>query len=169
LTPNQKFFNYVQIFTRSFAFPLETEGCRFALCLLGRVCTISSFFFFGSYIFLNLLWDETLLDRRIQLDYVLFIFTLLRKGCEVKPKMHLLGFLSSDINFFMSLFCERTTPTLLLQIGFCWCPYSSFVFGENVNLVTPKTMKWGSLCFFYARNRFFSFYLFTIIPITCEL
>jgi len=71
--------------------------------------------------------------------YVLFTF------CERLVKfIHFCSFFIfffADIYFFVLLFCEKATPTLLVEIANCWLFFLYLLFRKIVKLVITKPVK----------------------------
>lgn len=74
-----------------------------------------------------------------------------------------------DIEFYLFLFCEKDTPSLLLEIALSYILSRFYCFGVIVKTVIPNRLQNLFLFFFYASRFNYFFFFFTIRPITCEL
>jgi len=61
--------------------------------------------------------------------------------CEIYLLLFLFRFLFADIYFFVLLFCEKATPTLLVEIANCWLFFLYLLFRKIVKLVITKPVK----------------------------
>lgn len=138
----QEFFAQIQVVPRDCSFQWKQRGVTLILTLLHFL--INPFRCFSSLYspFLYFLTVKLSKLKKMVGDnctYVSFTF------CK-----HLVKFIYccsffilffADIYFFVLLFCEKATPTLLVEIANCWLFFLYLLFRKIVKLVITKPVK----------------------------
>jgi len=92
------------------------------------------------------------LFERLHNEAYSIILTVFFTICESLVKLicccFFFTFVSSNIDFFLLLFCEKATPTFLLEIANCRTFCFLFLFRQTVKLVITKKLYVFLLCFF---------------------